>query len=393
MRLFQRFRLFNLPRRTIGSIRNTRRLHQSFNQYTSDYTSLLLEKNLAHKNSSTEDTSLICTMFDKNGNLNLRSSEVKRTDLINKYGLFARDLRKIENVNSHTEIAPSISVRKRSIVVNLCNIRALIQHETVILFDDLTSRSSHSQNQFLADLETRLKYKSSELPYEIRALESMLISTVTNLHAEMKVHTTITKGILQELEDNISRDKLRFLLIQNKKITTFAQRATLIRNVIDELLDNDDDLAGMYLTEKFKGTPRSMDDHEEVEMLLESYYKHFDEIVQTINNAISNIKTTEEIINIILDSNRNQLMLLGLRFSIGLLTMGSGLFIAAAYGMNVENFIETGDVGFVAVVVCSTVVMISLFFYSIKHLNKLQKVTLMGEHYRTSLKENHINRL
>lgn len=236
------------------------------------------------------------------------------------------------------------------------------------------------------DLESKLKAKNVDLPYEIRALEAVLVSAMTNLDAEMKVQTTVTQGILHELEDDITREKLRYLLIQNKKISTFSQKATLVRDVIDEILDNDDDLAGIYLTEKMNGTPRDVDDHAEVEMLLESYYKHCDEIVQTINNTISNVRTTEEIINIILDSNRNQLMLLSLRFSIGLLSMGAGLFIAAAYGMNLENFIEEQDYGLGAVIAVSMISIVVLFVYSLKHLNKLQKITI-GDHYRQKMKD------
>lgn len=353
-----------------------------------EYTSLLLEKNLIHRNhlNATEATVLRCTVFDSHGNLEAVSTDLKRSDLISKHGLFPRDLRKIEKIGYNTEIAPSISVRKNSVVITLLHIRALIKANTVIIFDDLGSRNSHAQSQFISDLESKLKTTSVDLPYEIRALEAVLVSAITNLDAEMKVQTTVTQGILHELEEDISREKLRYLLIQNKKISTFSQKATLVRDVIDEILDNDDDLAGIYLTEKMKGTPRDVDDHAEVEMLLESYYKHCDEIVQTINNAISNVKTTEEIINIILDSNRNQLMLLSLRFSIGLLSMGAGLFVAAAYGMNLENFIEEQDFGLGLVVGISMISIAALFVYSLKHLNKLQKITI-GDHYRQKMKD------
>jgi magnesium transporter len=323
--------------------------------------------------------------------------------LISKYGLFPRDLRKIEKTRTATtEIIPSISVRKSSILLNLLHLKALVLADEVVLFDDLGPRFSYTQSEFLKDLEKRLnthnvastigsgdipsldngEFNLDDLPYELKALEAVLESVITNLTAEMKVHTVVTQGILNELEEAITRDKLRFLLIQNKKISTFSQKATLIRDVIDELLDNDDDLAECYLTDKLHGRPRATDDHAEVEMLLESYYKHCDEIVQTINHLISNVRTTEEIINIILDSNRNQLMLLGLRFSIGLLTMGGAIFIASAYGMNLENFIEETDYGFPLVVVMTIVPVVVISLYSLKHLNKLQKITMMGDHYK-----------
>lgn len=41
----------------------------------------------------------------------------------------------------------------------------------------------------------------------------------------------------------------------------------------------DEDLAAMYLTDKKTGSPRSSKDHEELEILLESFSKQVEEIV------------------------------------------------------------------------------------------------------------------
>ena len=63
---------------------------------------------------------------------------------------------------------------------------------------------------------------------------------------------------------------------------------------MEELLEADDDLADMYLSEKASGGEREEDDHTEIEMLLESYHKVTDEIVQAAENLVSNIRNTEE---------------------------------------------------------------------------------------------------
>ena len=75
----------------------------------------------------------------------------------------------------------------------------------------------------------------------------------------------------------------------------------------------DEDLAGMYLTEKSRGKQRDVDQHDEVELLLEAYVKQIDGIVQEADQLVSNMRNTEEIVNIILDANRNSLMLLDLK--------------------------------------------------------------------------------
>src|SRR5216110_1903263 len=69
----------------------------------------------------------------------------------------------------------------------------------------------------------------------------------------------------------------------------------------------------MYLTEKSRGKQRDVDQHDEVELLLEAYAKQVDGIVQEADQLASNMRNTEEIVNIILDANRNSLMLLDLK--------------------------------------------------------------------------------
>jgi magnesium transporter len=169
----------------------------------------------------------------------------------------------------------------------------------VLVFDVYGSTDSYTQSVFMYDLEGKLRQKQSSpsaggLPYEFRALEAVLISVTSALEAEFEGVREPVVRVLRELEEDIDRDKLRHLLIYSKKLGTFEQRAKLVRDAIDELLEADDDLAAMYLTEKSHDLMRAEDDHTEVEMLLESYHKVCDEIVQVSGNLVSNIRNTEE---------------------------------------------------------------------------------------------------
>lgn len=342
------------------------------------------------------DNELIkCTIFDANGNMVHHAKDIPKSEFMKQYHLVPRDFRKISKHSSaaktsslmmhNIELVPSLVTRHECIMLNLINIRALIQKNKVTLFDSNASTNpnsvkvheSRSQLQFLRELGDKLKCKSDsahqegELFYEFRALEAILIHVIANLTTEMKVHKTVVSNVLLGLDESIERYKLRYLLIQLKKLASFEQKVTLIRDLLDDLLEKDDELNALYLTD-----PRTGTNHAEIEMLLESYYKHADEIVQTVGNLRSQIKTTEEIINIVLDSNRNELMLLGLKFSTGLLSMGIALYFAALYGMNLENFIEESDGGFELIVVVATVSLIVLFAGTIRHLKKVEKVTM-----------------
>lgn len=190
-------------------------------------------------------------------------------------------------------------MRESAILINLLHIRALIKYNRVLLFDAYGSADSYTQSVFMYDLEGKLQQREGSrqaggLPYEFRALEAVLISVTAALEGEFEAVREPVVKVLRELEEDIDRAKLRHLLIYSKMLGTFEQKAKLVRDAIDELLDADDDLAAMYLTEKANGGRRGEDDHTEVEMLLESYHKLCDEIVQVSGNLVSNIRNTEE---------------------------------------------------------------------------------------------------
>lgn len=327
------------------------------------------------------DLKLRCTEFDSNGSVTLVSGEFRKSELIAKYGLLPRDLRKIDS-----SVLPHILVRPSAILINLLHLRVLIQSDRVLVFDAYGSTDSYTQSLFMYDLEGKLRQKadprngSTHLPYELRALEAVLISVTSGLEAEFALVREPVTHILTALEEDIDREKLRHLLIHSKKLGTFEQKARLVRDAIDDLLEADDDLAAMYLTEsKAIGKPREDENHQEVEMLLESYHKICDEIVEISGNLISNIRNTEEVVKAILDANRNELMLLELKFSIGTLGLAGGTLIAGLYGMNLNNFIEETDWGFGSVSIVCFAISGIVCVYGMRKLRKVQKVRMWGE--------------
>lgn len=253
---------------------------------------------------------LRCTEFDENGSVTLVNGEFRKTELIAKvghtettlgieaginmilqYGLLPRDLRKIDS-----SVLPNILVRQSAILISLLHLRVLIKSDRVLVFDIYGSSNSYAQSVFMYDLEGKLAQKrdATGLPYEFRALEAVLVSVTTGLESEFEGVREPVVRVLRALEEDIDRSKLRHLLVYSKRLSTFEQKARLVRDAINTLLDADDDLAAMYLTERSKGIVRDEEDHQEVEMLLESYHKVCDEIVQASSNLVTNIRNTEE---------------------------------------------------------------------------------------------------
>ncbi|SGZ48740.1 CIC11C00000000383 [Sungouiella intermedia] len=380
-----------LRRAWIPSVRHFSRSCEVYQDYFND---VFVNNTLKHAKSLPDNEYVRCTVYDKNGDMVVHGKNIRKLEFMKTYDLAPRDLRKM--VRSHistgtpsgvfVEFVPLLATRKNSILLNLLNIRAIIKCDSLVVFDNYSSlglgsrfNESHSHGVFLKEMSTRLKASHPEantLPYEFRALEGILVDVTTNLNTEMSVHKKVLSNILSSLDDSIERTKLRYLLIQSKKLGQFRQKAQLIKDLLDYLLNEDDELNAMYLTEILQGQQRHSFNHQEVELLLESYYATIDEIIQTVDNLISQIKTSEEIIRFVLDSNRNDLMLLGLRFSIGLLSMGLTMYIAALYGMNLENFIEEKDGGLELIVGVASVSMMILFIYCTRQIKSLQRFTL-----------------
>ncbi|KAF9351313.1 magnesium ion transporter [Mortierella sp. NVP85] len=281
------------------------------------------------------------TELDAMGRIKITAGEYLKSDLCQQYGLHARDLRKIDGGFSNQ--IPVILVRPELILVNLGHIRALIKSNVIVFFDSPNSKDRVEDAPFVKDLQEKLdmsRVETGNQPFEFRALESIFLSVVASLHAEMEelVHS-VTK-LLAHLEDNIDQRRLKELLQYTKRVSRFESRTLLIRDVFEELLSTDEDLAAMYLTEKKEGHPRLTDSHDEVEILLEAYMKQVEEIANVLALVKHSIQSTEDFVNVILGAKRNQLLLFELRIAMGTLGISSGAIIAGFYGMNLHNYLE-----------------------------------------------------
>lgn len=341
------------------------------------------------KSITPNDSVVSYTVINQKGDVTTVSKKIPKWTFLRDHGLYPRDLRRIDSTT--VDVVPSIVMKSSCILINLLHIKAMIQRDKVYVFDSSQAESATKLGVLMYDLESKLSqsvgnHLASQY-YEHRVLESILIHIMVCLETEYKQHYSICGMILNDLEDEIDRDKLQDLLIKSKNLTSFYQKASLIRDVLDELLESDDDLAGMYLTEKkFEN-----DDFADLEMLLETYYKQCDEYVQQSESLIQDIKSTEEIVNIILDANRNSLMLFELKVTIYTLGFTVATIIPAFYGMNLKNFIEESVWGFACVCIFSVASAIAVTTSNFRALRGVTKLTMMSNHPISPVSRNIIN--
>lgn len=406
---------------------------------------------------SPDISTISCTIVDDKGTVRAVSKKFPRTRFLQQNKLFPRDLRKIDS--SNVDVAPTIAVRSNGILINMLHIKALIKRNEVLVFDTSSPKSAGRLSLFMYDLESKLKtkvvhtgmlgYNNNSLfnnnhpnflnqSYEFKALECILVNVMAVLETELRNNLEKIGKILNELDSQIDRTNLKDLLVNSKGLTTFYQKSLLIRNTLDELLDNDEDLENMYLTENyklkqnldnstnnldsnktnktnlkqkqqidviqsndedfvassikdstFKSIPKDSEtlfqqvgtqnrDTDEVEMLLESYYKQCDEIVQQAETLINDIKSTEDIVNIILDANRNSLMVFELRVAIFTLGFTIATILPAFYGMNLKNYIEESSVAFGGVVFVSLMMGGLMSVIYLRRLRDIRRMTIVS---------------
>ncbi|KIY48494.1 cora-domain-containing protein [Fistulina hepatica ATCC 64428] len=317
------------------------------------------------------DLKLRCTVLDAEGNVKTVSGHFKKSDLSAEHGLNPRDFRKIDS--RVPNLVPTILVRKEAVLVNVLHIRALIKADEVILFDTYGSVDSrlHSHN---------LKTKTSGLTYEFRALESILLSVLSALEAEMVFIRNLVGGLLAELEEDIDHDRFKRLLYYSRRLDGFRNRAKLVQDALEELQDQDEDMNDMYLTDKRNNVERDIDDHDDLELILESFSKQVEEIVNEAENMQNNVQSTQEIVELILDSNRNALLALDLKVSIAALGIGTGTLLAGLFGMNLTSHMEHHPWAFYGMSGMSAAFAILIAWGGLRRLAQIRKVGLSSTH-------------
>uniref|UniRef100_A0A2P2L0E2 Magnesium transporter n=1 Tax=Rhizophora mucronata TaxID=61149 RepID=A0A2P2L0E2_RHIMU len=343
--------------------------------------------------------------FDRFGNSEL--VECGKSTIIKRVGIPARDLRILGPVFSHSS---NILAREKAMVVNLEFIRALVTAEEVLILDPLHQevlpfvdqlrqqllRRSPSKNQGTGhadspDNETpacvmtggqwlplpEAEGLQSELPFEFQVLEIALEVVCTYLDSSVANLERYAYPVLDELARNVSTKNLEYVRSLKSNLTRLLARVQKVRDEIEHLLDDNEDMADLYLTRKWIQIQQSenllgaaasngiiaaapnllrlsshrsasyrsvslvtgsvMDDNdvEDLEMLLEAYFMQLDGTRNKILSVREYIDDTEDYVNIQLDNQRNELIQLQLILTMASFAIAMATLIAGAFGMNI----------------------------------------------------------
>ena len=317
---------------------------------------------------------LKCTEFDDSGKKS--NNQSSKLDLCTSFGLQPRDLRKVD---SRVKTYPSIAVREEAVIISLESIKAVVSHNRMLLFEPQKTAELEKLSQLMFSLEHKLSDPSDPLPYEFKIIEVMLESYASDLQEELRMMATPVELILDNFQkkNKISRKDLMNLLHYSKELNTFLQKVEPFSRSLSELLETDEDLAELYLTEKkihpekFSRQRIGDNNHTEVELLLESYVSRIEEVMQLTTELQKQVATTEGIVNITLDSERNDLIVLELKLTILSAASSTGALFSTLFGMNLLTGFEESTRAFYNVAFFSIGTALCIGLYNTFRMTRL----------------------
>ncbi|KAG4961654.1 hypothetical protein JHK87_038287 [Glycine soja] len=358
-----------------------------------------------------------------------RLEDVGKHSIMRRTGLPARDLRVLDPVLSYPS---SILGRERAIVVNLEHVKAIITASEVLLIYS----SNPFFLSFLQDLHIRLSnlnpssmsndmdggyeekplandsrngspvripedsdadflvradsLKSSAetgtgtgtgtpapkpLPFEFKVLEACIESACRCLESETSTLEVEAYPALDELTSQLSTLNLERVRQIKSRLVALSGRVQKVADELEHLLDDDNDMAEMYLTDKlnarlcdqtslkegynseFEDNDQSDEsnsekydrflcpklDVEELEMLLEAYFEQTNGILQRLTSLSEYVDDTEDYINIMLDDKQNELLQAAIIFDTINMILNAGIVVVGLFGMNIQIDLFNGQ--------------------------------------------------
>ncbi|KIW74746.1 hypothetical protein Z517_11516 [Fonsecaea pedrosoi CBS 271.37] len=340
---------------------------------------------------------ITCIYFDKSGRFNAEHRQLTKAEIGEQFELRHRDLR---DIDLKSEAVTRILVRPTTILLQFFQLCMIIQADEALLIYNQPQTSSDSDNddsngaddssprkddsEFYHEFEKRMSGPTietadvPELPYELRAVEAALVAVLSVLRRDLidARHKAEESAASLRLDSGLAAVGLNLVFDRTRRLSKIEQKARLVRDTIREVLDTDEDLAGMYLSDRVAGRPHAIADHQEAEYMLEAYHKAADTLVESAQAAVDVLRRKENTFRSSLAVQRNQIMFLEARIAIHTLGLAAGTMAAGLFGMNLLNYLEDAPHGFFYVTGACVVLSALFSMHGMRSLRRIQ--TLKG---------------
>jgi magnesium transporter len=203
------------------------------------------------------------------------------------------------------------------------------------------------------------------LPFELQSVDAVLHTVSAMLTDEANDLQEDSYGAIDQILDGQAavgehgHDIMRSL--KGEIARTTARVQGFIR-AINLVLDEDEDMALMNLSRLITHPERFIqpvsedilhEESDEPELILEAFLQQSLSNTNALELLKSEVATTEELMNMKLDTVRNRLLYVNTVVSLLTLAVGVGSFIGSIFGMNLINPLEDSPTAFKTVVLCT----------------------------------------
>ncbi|CAF2588185.1 unnamed protein product [Rotaria sp. Silwood2] len=381
-----------------------RNLNNLFNLNNSLLNSRILRRFQSSESKSREDFlsssshKLNCDIFilTKDGDLQVHRGPFDRAQICQQYNLAPRDLQKLDTdllIN-----VPIIDIRQnRFICFSFRRLRSLVQSDRSIFFVPSADKviaepfgikdavhweriaQAYNRNvRYIHELYnerfvTPTLNNIDPIPFEFRIAEINLETVARQLKLKTNELLNEFQNVRERAYARITLVSLRELALLKEKVDKYKRNADLAHQAIVDVLAQDEDMIGMYLTDNRK---RDISDHIEVELLLEACTKQMAEVRRSISDLSDSVHTLESATGFMLDAVRNELLAFEIRINIITMGFGVGAFVTGMYGMNLLNGFEQHPYAFYIVTGTTCCFICGIITIGIMRLLRYRKVRL-----------------
>lgn len=261
-----------------------------------------------------------------------------------------------------------------------------------------------------ADADGLAALSDRDLPFEFRVLEKALEDVCGTLEGAAAEVEAEAHPALDRLTQKVTSATLERVKRVKGAMTRVTGRVASVRGEIQRFLDDDSDMRDMYLSRKAAANaqlnmpPPDADspyaphthggythggglalavhdpldddaDIQQLEDLLETYFAQIDHAFNKMKALDEYVGSTEDYINIDLDSHRNQLIQIDLLLSFAMFITSLFTLVTGIFGMNLDSGLQDNPRAFDQVAGISTALVIcgfALFVYICRRQRLIQ---------------------
>ena len=289
-------------------------------------------------------------------------------------GLHARDLLSLERQNVAT-----IQPRSKAIVLALSHVRAVIQADELLVFNPdrpAVLDFAKGMSEYLAlceDMQEETREYDAiqrelhgaerqpprdDLAFELIVLEGILSSVSQKYQRRIQSFEPVINDVLRNMRQQggpgHATEQIHTLLPLRNSLSRFERSNEAVVRCLERLMNNDEDMARMHLSILSQQQPQQQPPqsnnskdvvvdlslHHDVELVVESYFRRFEDFYAEAFALRKNIEATQDTLELALDEFRNRLIRINVHAAMATVGLAVSTSIAGFFGMNLVSGVE-----------------------------------------------------